>query len=388
MTDSILAEIPFFKPYMGDREEALVLEALRSGWLTSGPFVQRFETLFAAAVGTEHAVALNSCTAALHVALRAWGIGPGDEVLLPTMTFASAAEVVMHLGATPRFVDVDQEDLTIHVGGLARSLTSRSRAIMPMHYAGNPCEMQSLMGFAEANGLVVVDDAAHAFPATYRGRSVGSLANATCFSFYANKTISTGEGGMVTTSDGARAEEMRSLSLHGLSRGAWKRFGRRGSWDYDIERLGYKYNMSDIAAALGVAQLERSAAMRELRAKAVAHYDSLVGDLPWLRAIQPRAEAVSAHHLYVVVLADFVDARKRDPMISHLRSRGINCSVHYRPLHQHTLLRERFHTPDEELPVASALAKRIISLPLYPSITGSQIDQVVAGLMEAERLIL
>ncbi len=367
--------VPFFRPRIGPEEEAAVLDVLRSGWLTSGSVVRRFEESFAAAVGAAHAVAVNSCTAALHLALRAWGVGPGDEVLVPALTFVSAAEVVLHVGARPVLIDVRPDDLTIDVEAAGAAVSKHTAAIMPMHYGGQPCDMEAVRALAGRYGIAVIEDAAHAFPAAYRERPVGSLSEATCFSFYANKTMTTGEGGMVTTDDGDRAELVRSLSLHGMSRGAWTRFDRRGSWDYDVARLGHKYNLPDTSAALGTVQLRRAERMRADRARAAAAYDQRLAEAPGLRRLVTHAERHSAHHLYVVEVE-----RDRDALVDELRHHGITCSVHYRPLHRQGFMRGHLPERCDHLATATRMGEHVLSLPLFPDITEAQIDLVSATL--------
>ncbi len=369
--------VPFFVPNLDGKERANLLEVVNSGWLTTGGVVARFETEFADAVGAKHAVAVNSCTAALQLALKAWGVGPGDEVIVPTMSFASAAEVVMHLGATPVLVDCDPADLCLDARLVTEAVTRRTRAVMPMHYGGQPCEMDGILAVAEARGLAVVDDAAHAFPASYRGAPIGSIGDATCFSFYANKTLTTGEGGMVTTNDESRAERIRTLSLHGLSRSAWSRFDIKKSWDYDIVELGYKVNLTDLAGALGLAQLERAEHLRGLRAEAVTFYNHLLAPIPWMTPLRRRSDVVSADHLYVVLLPEDTAADERDRILWELRAQGITGSVHYKPLHMQPLLEERYAYRPEDLPVSAGLFSRMISLPLFPDITQAQIARVV-----------
>jgi len=293
--------LPFCLPLIGDEEIREVAEVLRTGWVTSGPRVKQFEQEFASYVGAKHAIAVNSCTAALHLSLAALGVGPGDEVIVPTLTFCATANVVVHLGATPVIVDVDP-DFQISVEAVRRAITPRTKAILPVHYAGQPCSLTDILRLADDRGVAVVEDAAHAVGAEYDGRKIGTHGRAVCFSFYATKNMTTGEGGMVTTNDGALAERIRLLSLHGMSRDAWKRYSEVGSWYYEVSEAGYKYNMTDIQAALGLHQLRRLDAFIRRRQQIARMYDEAFSDLPEV-VIPPRLPGrTHTYHLYPVRL--------------------------------------------------------------------------------------
>jgi dTDP-4-amino-4,6-dideoxygalactose transaminase len=250
-------EIPFHKPYITEEEVTEVVDSLKSGWITMGPKTVRFEEEFGRYIGSKHFVAVNSCTAALHLALKAINLKPGDEVIIPTMTFTATGEVVCYFGAKPVLVDVEKDTHNINLDSIEKAVTSKTRAIIPVHYAGQPCDMDEIKQIAESYKLRVIEDAAHSLPAWYKGMKIGTLGDITCFSFYATKTLATGEGGMVTTENDEWAERIKMLRLHGISKDAWKRYSNEGSWYYEVTEAGYKYNMTDIQAALGLAQLKK-----------------------------------------------------------------------------------------------------------------------------------
>lgn len=368
--------VPFFRATIGREEIDGVIETLESGWLTSGPKVKLLEKEFAEAVGAKHAVALNSATAALHLALEALNIGPGDEVLVPTMTFAATAEVVIHLGATPVLVDCDPGTLNVDLNDLAEKCTDKTKAVMPVHYAGQPCPMKEIADFAAQRKIVVVEDAAHAFPAAYQGKPIGSLSRATCFSFYANKTMTTGEGGMLATNDESIADRVRKMSLHGLSRGAWNRFTDKGSWYYEIEAPGYKCNLPDVAAAIGLGQLHQSENFLQERRRCAMRYLEAFADSPLIEPLDQSPDVDHAWHLFVIKLNLAGLAIDRSEFIVKLNEAGIGNSVHYTPLHLHPLYRERFGYQPEDMPAASGVFEQIISLPVFPSMSDEQIDYV------------
>jgi len=375
--------IPFFVPEIGPAEIEEVVAALQSGWLTTGPRVRRFEEEFAQFVGAKYAVALNSATAALHLALDAVGVGPGDEVILPTMTFAATAEVVIHLGAKPVLVDSLPGSLLIDPQAVRAAITSRTKAVMPVHYGGAACDMDALGSIAAEHQLKLIEDAAHALPTTYQQRTIGSIGDLTSFSFYANKTITTGEGGMLTTDNAAYAERARMMSLHGLSRDAWKRFAAGGSWQYAIEQPGYKYNMTDMAAALGIHQLRRAETFRTARARCAARYNELLADVPALQTPPaPADDCTSAWHLYVVQIQPERLSIDRNQVIAELAAAGITTSVHWMPLHMHPYYQTTFGYSPADFPVAQAAFERMISLPIFPSMTDGQLERVAGTLRE------
>ncbi len=372
--------IPFFVPEIGEAEIAEVVETLRSGWLTTGPRTKQFERDFAAYVGAKHAIAVNSATAALHLALDAIGVTSGDEVIVPTMTFTATAEVVIHRGATPVFVDCEADTLNMDASQLERRITRRTKAIIPVHYGGQPCEMDQILEIARSRGLKVIEDAAHALPARYRGRMIGTIGDVTCFSFYANKTITTGEGGMITTEDSELAEKMSIRSLHGMSKEAWKRFTAEGSWYYEVVYPGYKYNMPDIAGALGLHQLRRADEFRDARRHAAERYAARLADMPQVCALAVRDHVQHSWHLYVVQLALEQLRIDRAQFISELNKAGIGTSVHYLPLHMHPYYRDTFGFQPDDFPAARAAYERIVTLPLYPRMSEDDVDYVVSAI--------
>ncbi len=374
--------LPFARPDIGEAEVQEVVETLRSGWITTGPKTQEFERAFADAVGASHAVALSSCTAAMHLALEALGLQPGDEVITTPYTFAATAEVIRYFDARPVFVDVRPDDLTIDPDGVAEAVTERTRAILPVHIAGLPAEMDALAAVAERHDLPIVEDAAHAFPTRYRGRTVGSLSTATCFSFYATKTLTTGEGGMLTTEDAELAARCRSMALHGLSQDAWKRYDQGGSWFYEIVAPGFKYNLSDLASALGLVQLRRSESMAERRREIAARYHDAFADEPALQPPHDREDATHAWHLYMLRLnLDRLDVA-RDRFIDLLTERRIGSSVHFIPLHVHPYYRETYGYRPEDFPVAHGEYLREISLPIHSRMTDGDVEDVVEAVLE------
>jgi perosamine synthetase len=368
--------IPFFAPSIGKAELHSVVETLQSGWLTTGARVACFEADFAQRIGCRHAVAVNSGTAALQLALDAVGVAGGDEVLVPSMTFAATAEVVVHLGARPILVDCCAHTLNIDLADLESKITAKTKAVVPVHYGGQPCDMDRILELARTHNLRVVEDAAHALPAWYGDRTVGTIGDVTCFSFYANKTITTGEGGMITTDDDELAERMRIMSLHGISKDSWKRFSAEGSWYYEILAPGYKYNMTDIAASLGIHQLARCDEFWEARRRCAELYDAAFADVPEIRTPSVELNVQHAWHLYVIQLELDQLSIDRNTFIEKLNEAGIGTSVHYLPLHMHPYYRETFGYSPEDLPVAKAVYERIISLPIYPRLSEEDVEYV------------
>ena len=373
-----MTAVPYFRPALGEDEIAAVTACLRSGWLTSGPEVAAFEAEFAAALGGGvQAVAVNSASAALHLALEALGLGPGDEVILPTLTFTATAEAVRHLGAVPVLVDIDADTLCLDPGAVAAAVTPRSRAILPVHFAGRPCDMAALADLARSQGLMLVVDAAHAFPAHLQGCPVGQgAAQATAFSFYANKTLTTGEGGMLVTSDAALAARACRMRLHGIERRA-QAAGAPPGWAYEVIAPGYKYNLTDIAAAIGRVQLRRAQALADRRAQLAARYDATLADLPVI--LPPRAAPGDGHawHLYVLQIRPEAPL-DRDALYAALSAQGIGLSVHYRPLHQ--LRAWSGLAGPQGYPQAERYFARCLSLPLFPDLTEADQDRVIAAL--------
>lgn len=377
--------IPFHVPEIGEDEIRSVVETLRSGWLTTGSKVKVFEEDFSRYVGCKHAVAVNSCTAALHLALDAIGIREGDEVIVPTMTFAATAEVVVYFKAKPVLVDCQPDTLNLDPAGLKAAVTAKTKAIIVVHYAGQPCDMDAVLETAKAHNLHVIEDAAHALPATYNGKTVGTIGDITCFSFYATKTITTGEGGMVTTENAAWAERMRMMSLHGISHDAWKRYTKEGSWYYEILYPGFKYNLTDIAAAIGIEQLKKADEFRQSRARIAAAYNEAFAGLPEIQTPVCRPFAQHAWHLYPIQLDLDRLNLTRNQFIEALREKNIGTSVHFIPLHLHPYYRIKFGYKPQDFPAASSVFERLISLPIYPKMTAAQVDQVIEAVRTIAR---
>ncbi len=374
--------IPFHRPYVTEDEIAEVVDSLRSGWLTMGPKTVRFEEAFAAAVDAPHAVAVSSCTAALHLALVVLGVSSGDEVIIPDMTFTATGEVACYLGARPVIVDVQPETANIDPAAVEAALTPRTRAIIPVHFGGQPCDMDELRAVASRAGVPLVEDAAHALPASYRGRSIGSIGDITCFSFYATKTLATGEGGMAVTADPAWAARMRTLRLHGISRDAWKRYTAEGTWYYEVEEAGYKYNMTDLQAALGLAQLRKLEWMNRRRAEIAGRYTAAFSGVEALRTPVVRADRETAWHLYPLRLIPEACPVDRGAFIDELGRRGIGTSVHFIPLHRHPFYATTLGYRDVAFPVADDLYARTLSLPIYPGMTDGEVDRVIAAVLD------
>ena len=369
--------VPFHRPSIGEEEIAEVVETLRSGWLTTGPKVEQFQREFAEAVSARHAIAVNSATAALHLALEAVGVTAGDEVIIPTYTFTATGEVVTYLGARPVLADCRPDTLNIDVSTIEPHLTGRTKAILPVHIAGQACDMGPILELARERGLAVIEDAAHALPATYKGQPVGTIGDITAFSFYATKTITTGEGGMVTTERDDYAARMKLMSLHGLSGDAWNRYSSRGHWYYEVADFGFKYNMTDVAAALGRRQLQRMWDFHRRREQIARMYDEGFGDLD--ACVLPRNAGFGTHawHLYILELNLGALATGRDEVLTTLRQRGIGTSVHFIPLHLHPIYQRRLGYQPGQFPVAEAVFNRACSLPIYPGMDDSEVAHVI-----------
>lgn len=373
-------KVPFFRPSMGDAEIEAVAECLRSGWLTTGPKTLAFEQAFQEIIGEGvHALAVNSATSGLHLALEAFGIGAGDEVILPSLTFTATAEVVRYLGAVPVLADNDSETLCLGVEQAEALITPRTRAIMPVHFGGRSCDMTGMRALADRHGLRLLDDAAHALPTYHAGRLIGDTgADATVFSFYANKTMTTGEGGMLTTRDEEIAQRARVMRLHGIDRDVFNRFtAARASWMYDVVAPGFKYNMTDIASAMGLVQLGRRDEFLAARTRLARRYDEALAGLPLRRPPGPAQGDVHSWHLYVVEVEDDAPV-DRNGLIAALQDAGIGCSVHYRPLHQMTYWAP--YCEGGEFPNADRYFRRCVSLPLFMSMTDDEQDYVIEAL--------
>ena len=370
--------LPFSPPSIGEEEVQEVVDTLRSDWITTGPKTRRFETEFAAYVGAPAALALNSCTAALHTALVSLGVGPGDEVITTALTFAASVNVIEHVGAKPVLVDVEPDTLNIDPVKVEAAVTPRTKAILPVHYAGHPVDLDGIQKVANARGILVVEDAAHALPASYKGRRIGSGSNPVAFSFYATKNLTTAEGGMLT-GDPDFIERARVLSLHGMSRDAWRRYDKGGSWYYEVVAPGFKYNMTDIQASLGLWQLRKLEAFQRRRREVVRTYNEAFRDVDALELPVERPEVEHAWHLYVLRLRLEALRINRDQFIQELKARNIGTSVHFIPIHLHPYYRDKYGYKPADFPVAYSNYLRMLSLPLSPRLT----DQDVADVIEA-----
>lgn len=379
--------LPFALPEIGEEEISEVVSCLRSGWVTTGPKAKQFEADFAVFLGGDvEAIAVNSATAGLHLGLEAVGVGPGDEVITTTHTFTATAEVIRYMGADPVFVDIDASTLCIDVNAIEAAITPRTKAIMPVHFAGRAADMVPILALARKHGLRVVEDAAHALPTTCNGKLVGSLeSDVTVFSFYANKTITTGEGGMLVTRNPEIARRARIMRLHGINRDAFDRFTAKvPSWYYEVVAPGFKYNMTDIAAAMGIEQLKKAREFQRKRAAIVDIYNQALADCPIVRPPAPADGDIHSWHLYVIQLGDSVGIR-RDQFIDRLFERRIGCSVHYIPLHLQPYWRDTYALSPEMFPVSQRVYERTLSLPLYSRMTASDAERVVAAVREALR---
>jgi perosamine synthetase len=377
--------LPFHVPLIEDEEIRAVVDVLKSGWITTGPKVKALEDAFARYLGVRHALAVNSCTAALHLALDAIGLKPGDEVLVPTLTFTATAEVVAYFKAKPVLVDSEPCHFNLDVRDANRKITSKTRAIIPVHFAGHPCPMDSLLSLSHEHHLTVIEDAAHALPAKFEGRYVGTLSPLTAFSFYATKTITTAEGGMVTTDDDSLAARISLMRLHGMSRDAWKRYSAEGSWRYEVLEAGYKYNLTDIQAALGLVQLAKCDAMWKRRAAIAERYNQGLSALDAYRTPRVAPHVQHAWHLYVILVEPAVLRIHRDQVIEELRQRGIGTAVHFIPLHLHPYYQRVWGYRPGQFVVAESYFERCISLPIYPSMSDGDVDRVVESLNEIAR---
>lgn len=391
----------FARPSIGEEEIAAVADTIRSGWLTTGPKTMEFEKAFADAVGARHALAVNSATAGLHLALEAAGIGPDDLVLTSTWTFTATAEVARYLGAHPVLVDVEPQTLNLDVTALERRIVelrrehgARVRAIVPVHFAGQSCDMEAILQLARTHGLRVIEDAAHAFPTTvrsssvaaaeYRSRSIGTVGDASVFSFYATKTIATGEGGMVTTENDELAARVRLMRLHGISRDVWNRYTSNiPAWYYEVVAPGFKYNLTDIASALGLVQLAKAEAFRQRREAIAQSFDAAFDGHPAFE-IPSKLHAEDTHswHLYVLRLNLERLSIDREQFINEMSLRGIGCSVHFIPLHLHPYWRERYSLTPDMFPVASCESERVVSLPVYPDMDDASVNRVIEAAVD------
>lgn len=368
--------LPFALPDLGDDELREVADVLRSGWITTGPKVRELEARFAEYVGSRHAVAVNSCTAALHLSLEAIGLGPGDRVVTTPYTFAATAEVIRYFQATPVFVDVEPDSLNLDPARLEEAIAG-ARAVIPVHVAGEPCRLDEIRAIARRHGAKIIEDAAHALPARIGGRMIGAISDVTCFSFYATKSMTTGEGGMICTDDDALADRCRIMSLHGISRDAWKRYMADGSWYYEIVAPGYKYNLTDLAAGLGLAQLRKVEMMWARRREIARRYDEAFGGLPELKV--PGGDPANQHAWHLYMLRLHLDRLRIDRagFMAELKAGQIGASVHFIPLHVHPYYRDTYGYRPEDFPVAWREYQREVSLPIYSRMSDQDVTDVI-----------
>jgi len=374
--------LPFALPDLDESELLAIKEVLDSGWITTGPKTRQFEHEFGARVGAKHAIAVNSCTAAMHLALEAIGLERGDDVITTPYTFAASAEVIRYFDARPVFVDIDAVTLNMRGDLLEKAFTSRTKAVIPVHIAGLPADMDSISAVARRHGVPVIEDAAHAFPSTYQSQCIGSISEFTCFSFYATKSITTGEGGMICTDNDAWAERCRIMALHGISKDAWKRYTAEGSWYYEVVAPGYKYNMTDVAAAMGLAQLAKAERMWQRRRAIATAYTKAFEGRAELQVPFGGEDGQHAWHLYLLRLNLEKMSIDRTRFINELKQRNIGSSVHFIPLHIHPYYRETYGYRPDDFPTAHAEYQRAISLPIYSKMSDADVQDVINAVSE------
>lgn len=376
--------LPFGVPCLGEEESNEILDTLQSGWIGTGPKVTRFEKMLADYVGAPYAVTVNSCTAGLFLSLLVSGIGPGDEVITTPLTFGATANVIVHCGARPVFVDIDPVTLNIDPANIEGAITPRTRAILPVHFGGLACDMDAIGEIAQRHGLVVIEDAAHAIGTRYRGRMIGSFGNLTSFSFYPNKNMTTGEGGAITTDNPDLAEQLEIYRLHGLSRHAWQRYTTRRLMLSDVVVPGYKFNMTDLQASLGIHQLNKLESFLEIRTEYAHRYDEAFANWEGIR-LQPRPqnpEDRHALHLYVLIISPEHFKVSRNQIIDALLAENIGAALHYRALHTHPYYAKTFGCRAEDYPQAAAVGESIFSLPLSPKMTIDDVGDVITGVCQ------
>lgn len=369
--------LPFARPLIDEKDIEEVVDTLNSDWLTTGPKTYLFEEKFAKYIGSEYAVAVNSCTAALHISLAALGIKQGDEVITSPFTFVSTANVILQQGAIPVFVDIRPDTYNINTDLIREKINSKTKAILPVHYGGQPCQMDEIMKIAKDNNLLVIEDAAHAISAEYKGQKIGNIGNATCFSFYPTKNMTTGEGGMVTTNDKKLKELLKMWGLHGISKDAWKRYSAEGTWYYEVLCPGYKYNMTDIQAAIGLQQLDKMDLFQKRREEIVKNYNDAFEQLEEISTPKVLDGIKNAWHLYTIEVLPGKLKVNRNQFIEALKAENIGTSVHFIPVHLHPYYRDTFKFKIGDFPVAESVFDRIISLPLFPKMDNQDVEDVI-----------
>ena len=370
--------IPFHTLYTSEDEISEVIDCIKSGWLTMGPKTIQFEQEFSKYINSQNSISVNSCTSALHLALKVINLKPDDEVIIPSMTFTSTGEAVCYFNAKPIITDVDRDSLNIDVEKLdAIFKKSKVKAIIPVHHGGLPCNLDEIQSLASKYNIKIIEDAAHALPAWYKGKKIGTIGDLTCFSFYATKTLSTGEGGMVTTDNEKWAKRIRTLRLHGISADAWGRYSENGSWYYEVVETGYKYNMTDLNAALGIAQLKKLEWMWQKRKSIAKKYTAAFSTLDEIFTPPILNDRESAWHLYVIKLNIDMLKISRNEFIEKMKKKGIGTSVHFIPLYRHPFYRKTFGYDPKDFPNSEWLYERIVSLPIYPGMTDNEIETVI-----------
>jgi UDP-4-amino-4,6-dideoxy-N-acetyl-beta-L-altrosamine transaminase len=370
--------LPYHQPLIEKDEIEEIIDTLKSGWLTMGPKTIEFEKLITEYTGAKHAIAVNSCTAALHLSLIALSIGKGNEVITTPFTFASTGNVIVHTGAKPVFVDITKDTYNIDPEKINEAITPKTKAIIPVHYAGQPCDMKTIMEIAEDNNLIVIEDAAHAIGAEYKNKKIGTFGTTTCFSFYVTKNMTTGEGGAITTDDDKLADKLRVLRLHGISKDAWKRYSEKGSWYYDIEECGWKYNMTDMQASLGIHQIKKLDKLIEKRKEYTNIYNKELNKANGIIIPYEMPNVKHAYHLYPILLKNY----NREDFINKMHEKGIGCSVHFIPLHLHPFYQQTFKFKRGDFPNAEWVYEKEISLPLYPKMEMRDILYVIKAIKE------
>jgi len=367
-------QIPFHKPHITQNDIDSVIETMQSGWLTMGPKTIHFENKFKENIGSQYAISVNSATSALHLALNAVGVGNGDEVIIPTNTFIATAEAVVYSGAKPILCDVEENYHNLDINLIEQLITPRTKAILPVHFGGNPCDMDEIKKIANHFNLKIIEDAAHALPSSYKNKNIGTLSDAVCFSFYATKTLTTGEGGMVTTNNSKIAEKVRIQRLHGINGDAWKRYGQDNDWYYEVIDLGYKYNTTDIQSAIGLVQLEKLEWMRDERKMIAEKYkNAFAGKLNFINEDNNNE---SSWHLFVIKIGN------RDELHQKLKEKGISTSVHFIPIHRQPYYKNRFSFDNEKYPVANLVFEQSLSLPIYPGLGESEVEYIIENVLE------
>ncbi len=369
--------IQFHKPFQSEEEINEVVDTIKSGWWTTGPKTLRFENEFNKFIGSKFSVSVSSWTAAAHLALEAIGLKPGDEVIIPAITFTATAEIVCYFGAKPVIVDVQEDTLNINPKEIEKKINSKTKAIIPVHYGGQPCDMDEINRIAKQNKLIVIEDAAHALPAFYKNKMIGTIGDVTCFSFYATKTLATGEGGMICTDNPELAERCSIMRLHGINKDAWNRYSEKGNWYYEVVAPGYKYNFTDIQAALGLAQLKKITKMLELRENIYKKYNSSFEGNQLVKIIKIKDDRKSSHHLYPILLNFKKLKINRSQFIDELKKEGIGTSVHFIPLYRHPYYKNTFNLKYGDFPVSEKVYPKIISLPIWPGMTNEQVSRVI-----------